>query len=242
MTPGYFVTGTDTGVGKTIVSACLLLALQRQGLRTGYMKPVQTGCLQQGPHRSAPDLDWVRDATGLTAGAQDEPDRCPYRFALPASPHLAAAREGAAIELDRIVQAYRRLRARDETLVVEGAGGVLVPLNDHQTLLDLMTALDLPVVVTARTGLGTINHTLLTLQALRAAGLTAAGLVLVESRDHATEGEIERDNRLVLERRGAVPVWGRIGFHPALAAGRPAPEPVVAAAAALHIPAPETRS
>ncbi|MGH9394048.1 MAG: dethiobiotin synthase, partial [Terriglobales bacterium] len=157
---GVFVTGTDTGVGKTVVAALLCLRLPR----AHYWKPIQCGA------DPSTDREEVARATGL------EPARLlaeAYRLALPASPNIAAAAAGIRIERARL-----HLPAAQGPVVVEGAGGVLVPLNDSETMADLMAWLALPVVLVARTALGTINHTLLSLEALRARGLPIQGLVL----------------------------------------------------------------
>lgn len=213
MSAGYFVTGTDTGIGKTVVSAILVQALLDQGQRVAYMKPVQTGCEQRAGEWIAPDPEFVARATGVNG----DPDLvCPYRFPLPASPHLAAAEAGTHIELDPILAAYRRLQTDHDALVVEGAGGVMVPLNKTTLMLDAMKAINLPVVIVARAGLGTLNHTLLTVRAIRDAKLECAGLVLVQ---HQVDDDprIEADNRRTLERLGEVPVWTTLRHDPALA-------------------------
>jgi len=171
---GYFVTGTDTGVGKTVVACALVRALRARGLDVGVMKPVETGVGPDGPH----------DALALRAAAGDaDPldDVCPQRFALPAAPTVAAAAEDRAVDLGAVRAAFDRLRARHEMLVVEGAGGLLVPAARNATLADLARELDLPLVIAARAALGTINHTLLTLEAARARDLVVAGVVVSHS-------------------------------------------------------------
>ncbi len=182
---GIFVTGTDTDVGKTVASAALVRALD-----AAYWKPVQSGTAD------LPDGDSgvVAHLTGVPAGRILPPR---HSFAAPLSPDQAAALEGRTIALEDFA-----LPACDRPLVVEGAGGVLVPLNDRALMIDLMERLGLPVVVAARSGLGTINHTLLTLQALRARGLTVAGVVLL--------GPPNPRNRAAIEHFGAVRVIGEI--------------------------------
>jgi dethiobiotin synthase len=165
-----FVTGTDTGVGKTLVSAVLLA-----GLGGRYWKPVQSG--------EPADTDWVRQATGLPQGhfAQET-----YRFRRALSPHAAAALEGVEIALD----AFQAPAA--EQLIIEGAGGVLVPLNHQHLMADLMAHLGLPVLLVARSGLGTINHTLLSLEALRNRGLEVLGVVVNGPKNPGNEEAIAR--------------------------------------------------
>lgn len=185
MTTGIFVTGTDTDVGKTVASAALVRALDG-----AYWKPVQSG---------TDDLPGG-DAGTVTTLAGLPPDRIlPTRhsFAAPLSPDQAAALEGRSMALEDFA-----LPACDRPLVVEGAGGALVPLTDTALMTDLMARLGLPVVVVARTGLGTINHTLLTLEALRARSLSVAGVVLV--------GPPLPRNRAAIECFGAVRILGEL--------------------------------
>jgi dethiobiotin synthase len=179
----FFITGTDTGVGKTVVSALLCAALDAI-----YWKPIQTGT------REGTDRKTVMQLAHLPR-ARTFPET--YRFAPPVSPHLAARRAGVRIELRQI--RVPRLASR-EKLIVEGAGGALVPINDTQLMTDLMKHLRLPVLLVARTSLGTINHTLLSLAALRAARLDIRGVIMV--------GEPDRENRNAIEHYGNVEVVG----------------------------------
>lgn len=151
-----FVTGTDTGVGKSYVAALLAV-----GLEAAYWKPVQTG--------TDADADWVRRVAGLPA-ERVLPET--YRLRAPLSPHEAARRQGVQIEMSRFA------RPKRPRLIVEGAGGVLVPLDDQHLMIDLMAALGLPVLVVARSELGTINHTLLTLEQLRRSRCPLVGVVV----------------------------------------------------------------
>ena len=219
MNSGYFVTGTDTGIGKTVVSACLCLALQGSIQRVAYMKPVQTGCDTAADGRGVPpDPAFVLSATGFTPDPDEVADVCPVSLRLPASPHLAAAEQSRLIDVSALVAAFNRLQTRYEQLVVEGAGGVMVPLNDKATILDLIQALALPAVVVARSGLGTINHTWLTLDTLRRAGVAVAGVVLVDTTDQPP-GLIEADNARVIAARGRVPVLAHLPYDAATARG-----------------------
>ena len=184
MSRDVFVTGTDTGVGKTLLSALLVAALNRK-----YWKPIQTGA-SEGTDRQAV-MKWA----GVSA---DRTFPEAVVFDPPVSPHLAAEQQGSRIDL----MAIRRPAERDP-IVIEGAGGVYVPINDDVFMLDLMGHLNAPVVVAARTALGTINHTLLTISAIRSAGLELRGVVMV--------GKENADNRRAVEHYGEVPV---IGFIP----------------------------
>ena len=175
MTRGWFVTGTDTGVGKTVVSCGIARACREQGLDVGVMKPSETGVEAAGPL----DAQALRDA----AGCEDPLELiCPQTFAMPAAPTVAAAAEATQVDPAAIRSAWKTLAARHEVMVVEGAGGLLVPVWDGARMADLAAELGLPVVVVARAALGTINHTLLTLEALEQRGLPLAGVVI----SHAT--------------------------------------------------------
>ena len=216
----FFVTGTDTGVGKTVVAAALLALLRRDGVDAVPMKPVQTGCRRRRAGLDAPDLEFCLAAARVKASDAERALMCPYRFAPACSPHLAARLAKASISIPRIVTCLRRLRERHDAVVVEGAGGILVPLNARLTMLDLMRRLGLPIALVARPGLGTLNHTLLSLGAIREAGLQVAGVVICRT-TRGRPGAIERDNIRTLRRLARAPIWGVLPFHPTLAAGRP---------------------
>ncbi len=169
--PGLFVTGTDTGVGKTVVATALVRGLRARGLDVGAIKPIETGVGEAGPL----DAIALRDA----AGAVDPlADVCPQTFALPAAPTVAAAAEGRAVDLGAVRAAVGRIAARHGCVIAEGAGGLLVPAAPGVTMADLAADLGLPLLVVARAALGTINHTLLTLEAAAARPLPVAGVVL----------------------------------------------------------------
>jgi len=168
---GLFVTGTDTGCGKTSVACVLAQALRSAGRTVAVLKPVETGC----------EAGVATDAVALARAAGDHrslDDVCPYRFALPAAPNVAARAEQADIDLARIERAYRAARDQADAVLVEGAGGALVPVTDQCDMLGLVRRLELPLLVVARATLGTINHSLLTLEAARARGLEVLGLVV----------------------------------------------------------------
>ena len=181
---GVFVTGTDTGVGKTVVTAAIATALKGHGVDAGIMKPIATGVTEsQG---SLSDPAWLRSVTGVT----DPPDLiAPYRFGSPAAPLVAAAHAGQLIELSRILDAFQSLCARHDCVIVEGVGGVLVPLTADLFVTDMAKRLGLPALVVARATLGSINHTLLTLDCLRSRGVPVLGLVF----NHPTPPPAEPD-------------------------------------------------
>lgn len=171
--PGIFVTGTDTGVGKTVVAAGLALALKERGLKVGVMKPVATGC-----HGTNPRLI-SQDAVYLFEAAENEyaPLTSPVRLRQPLAPSVAAELEKREINLDQIHQAYRDLQKHYDFLVVEGIGGLLVPITKNYFVANLVRDFQLPLLVVARSGLGTINHTLLTVDAAVIRGFAVRGIV-----------------------------------------------------------------
>jgi dethiobiotin synthetase len=195
---GIFVTGTDTEVGKTVVAAAICSALSARGERVAAFKPAVTGL------DDPVDL-WPRDHELLATATGQEPAAvAPYTFAPPLSPHYAAELAGETIDPARLVRHARDAAADADLLVCEGVGGFLVPLTPGYLIRDLAIELALPVVIAARTGLGTINHTLLTIEAVRAAGLHPAGVVLTPWPDEPAP--IERSNRTTIERLAGAPV------------------------------------
>lgn len=169
--PGFFVTGTDTGVGKTMVACALARGLRRRGLDVGVMKPVETGVGSEGPL----DAKALQAASGC---ADPLGEICPVALPLAAAPAVAATEAGLRIELSWLREKFKTLAARHAFMVVEGAGGLLVPLSSQETMADLAAELGLPLVVVARGRLGTINHTRLTIEAALARGLPLAGVVV----------------------------------------------------------------
>jgi dethiobiotin synthetase len=168
---GLFVTATDTGVGKTEVACALIAEARARGLDAVGMKPAQSGVVPG----EASDAERLREASGAVEPLDAV---CPYAFAAPLAPAVAARVEGKEVSFARILAVARALAERHAAVVVEGAGGLLVPLTERETFADLAVALALPVLVVARAGLGTVNHTALTVEALRRRGLAIAALVL----------------------------------------------------------------
>ncbi len=223
---GLFVTGTDTDIGKTALSALLLAELHRRNINAAPMKPAQTGC-----EGSVPDLDYSLSMASMDVDEATYKNMSPYQFEPACSPHLVAEMAGTEIDIAEMVIAARTLASEYEFVIAEGAGGVVVPLNRHETMLDLMQALKLPVLIAARPGLGTINHTLLSIRALRSDGLDITGVVFVASTDKEFSF-IEEDNGTTIEQFGKVPVLGTIPYCAQLAESQPnyndLPIPVVA--------------
>ena len=169
--PAWFVTGTDTEVGKTFATCALLLALNRRGHRAVGMKPVAAGT---DAHGKNDDVEQLKAASGVTA----PPELInPYLFQPAIAPHIAAAEAGVAIDLERIAAAFDRLRETADAVLVEGVGGFLVPLGGDRDSADLARRLELPVILVVGMRLGCINHALLTCQAVAARGLPLAGWI-----------------------------------------------------------------
>jgi dethiobiotin synthase len=193
MLRGLFVTGTDTGVGKTVVSAALVHRYRGSG-PVAYWKPIQTGIEQD---------DDTAEVARLAACRPDEILNAGVRLRRPVSPHLAAQLAGTKIEVRRVLD-HILGDQRKAFWIVEGAGGLLVPINDTQSVGDLMINLTFPIVIAARSALGTINHTLLTIEALKRRSLWPMGVVMV--------GDRNADNRAAIEKYGQVPVLGEMPF------------------------------
>lgn len=184
MTRSLFVTGTDTNVGKTLLSALLVAAFDAI-----YWKPIQTGAHEGTDRQTVIKLAEIPEAQTIPES---------YCFAPPVSPHLAAEAKGVRIDLARIQPPVNLTRP----IICEGAGGILVPINDSELMLDLAQRLGFPVLIAARAALGTINHTLLTVRALRCAKIPAHGVVMI--------GRRNQDNERSVEHFGGIPVVGTI--------------------------------
>lgn len=199
-----FVTGTDTGVGKTQASCALLSLLADAGLKPQGFKPYESGCASL---RAPADTLALREAAGSTLPVDA---LCPHRFRVPVAPGVAARRLGREPDWDVTLAAWERLRHGN--VVVEGAGGLFVPLDSRHDVIDLIATLRLPVLLVARAGLGTLNHTALSLQALAARRIPVRAVLL--SRGAAVKDVSERDNRQLLEERHGVPVLGPVPYLP----------------------------
>lgn len=171
---GIFVTGTDTGVGKTIAAATLARLLRVNGINVGVMKPVTSGCSDDNGVLISDDALLLCEAAGITCSE----DVAPYCLREPLAPAEAAKIDGVRIDFARIKESYQRLTAIYDYVIVEGAGGLMVPLSGGLLIADLARELDLPLLVVARPGLGTINHTVLTCFAAQQMGLTVAGVII----------------------------------------------------------------
>lgn len=209
----FFITGTDTGIGKTFVTAALAAAFTVSGQEVKAQKWVATG------NAFLPeDVCFIKDAVARARGEERGVDdhvtskECPYRFAFPASPHLAASMEGKVISGEVIKESFLKMRGTADIILVEGVGGIMVPLSEDLLLADLLVDLKIPSIVVAKAGLGTINHTLLTIEYMKKRGITIRGLILNRQYPGEETGEgvehelIVADNSRIIEKFSGVPV------------------------------------
>jgi dethiobiotin synthetase len=199
---GLFITGTDTGVGKTIVAAGLAASLRHSGFDIGVMKPFETGFSLRSS-----DAFFLKRMAGVSDPLQSI---TPYRLKHALSPFAAAQIEEVSIHFEKVKQAYRTLLKKHQALLVEGAGGLLVPITRGKMMVDLALYLKLPIVIISRTGLGTINHTLLSIELARRRGVEVAGVIF----NHLgpRKGLAERTNPSVLRHFLDMPILGEIPY------------------------------
>ncbi len=215
--PGLFVTATDTAAGKTVTTATLAIFLRRMGRKVRALKPVASGGVP------GEDTLFLATATGWPAE-----EVTGWSFREPAAPPVAARAEGRSLNLDEIV-AWVRDRERTDGLLVEGVGGLLCPLTEDAVIADLIAALGYPVLIVARRGLGTLNHTLLTVEAARRRGLVVVGVLVTETQPPTSLAEATAPEEL---RRLGVPVLGVLPFR-----DPPEPEQLVETLVGTEIPA-----
>ena len=180
-----FITGTDTGVGKTIASASIAMLLKKMGHSVGVMKPVTSGCIERDGKLVSEDAELLCYAAGVPV----TPDATPYLLRAPLAPSVSAGQDGVRISFDVIKEAYERLAQKYDFLIVEGAGGLMVPLAGGLLVADLALHLGLPIAVVARPNLGTVNHTLLTTFTARTLGLKVKGVIVNRYPDAPDQAE-----------------------------------------------------
>jgi dethiobiotin synthetase len=211
---GLFVTGTDTGVGKTRIATALCQAFVATGRRVAAMKPVASGCRRTPEGLRNDDALALLDAMNVRAGYAEVN---PYAFEPPIAPHIAASEAGRSIDFDVLDHAYGRLRLRSDVMIVEGAGGWLAPLDAHRSFADLAAHWQLPVVLVVGLRLGCLNHALLTAESVQRRGLTLRGWVGNSVQPHFERRE---ENLATLHDRIEAPCLGEFAFVPGLDAGR----------------------
>ena len=209
MTKGYFITGTDTGVGKTIVAGGLAALYRSRGLNVGVMKPVATGCKRVNNTLVSDDAAFLK----LSAEAEDEYELInPISLEQPLAPTVAARLSNTKIDTDKINTAYDTLCERHDYMIVEGIGGLLVPIDEYYFVVDMAEEMELPVIVVCRPTLGTINHTLLTVSYARQHGLDVKGIIVNESTENC-DTIVKKTNTDEIKRLTSLPILGTIPFH-----------------------------
>jgi len=201
---GFFITGVDTGAGKTIVTASMIAYCNRQGIKTGYMKPIESGVDPKCFSSSNSDAQFLLEAAGDGA---DISEVCPIQLKTPASPYQACLIENKTIDLDLIYSAYRKLRDEKEVVLVEGIGGLSVPINRDVMLYDFIKELGLPLIVAVPMRLGALNHSLLTLRAANEENLKVAGIILVDLED-AHQDPVMKDLGKMINEFADTPILG----------------------------------
>ncbi len=205
---GLFITGTDTGVGKTVVTAAILAYFQHQGKKVGIMKPIETGVNSECSSAANSDALFLMECGGIEDSLSEV---CPIRLQPAASPFQAAMIENCAIQPGTILSAYKKLSGQYDWVLVEGIGGVRVPITRDYGVVDLMRDLGLPVVVVAHTQLGTLNHTLMTLDTLKQNGIPVRGVVLNRTGPE-TANAIEQDQPRLIEELSGAKVLGEFPY------------------------------
>ncbi|HEX9147109.1 MAG TPA: dethiobiotin synthase [Candidatus Binatia bacterium] len=210
MGAGLFITGTDTGVGKTLVACGLAALLRESGYRVGVMKPVETGCFEKDGKLFPEDAVKLKEAAGCAVPLEKV---CPFRLRDPLAPGIAAEREGIRIDIDRLIDIYNEISSAHDITLVEGAGGLMVPLLPSYTYADFACVVKLSTLVVAANRLGAINHLLLTLEHASCKGLRVLGYVLNQIQ---SEPSLAADtNRAAISTLTSVPCLGEISYLPA---------------------------
>lgn len=206
-TKGFFITGTDTCVGKTFVTAGIAAVLKEKGVNVGVMKPVETGCPEKDGKLEPQDAIFLKNMSSV----DDDMDLInPYRFNAPLAPAVASRVEGKTVELNRIKECYDKLASRHSMMFVEGAGGLLAPINENETVADLIKLLNLPIIIIAASRLGAINHTLLTVRYAQSIGIEVKGIIL--NYPSLSIDETLSTNQAEIKRLTSIPVLGELPF------------------------------
>ena len=211
---GYFITGTDTSVGKTVVTACLLALNRQRGLDTGFMKPIETGVNQESSSEENSDAKFLLTVSGNKDSIEEV---SPIRLKSTASPLQASRITGQTIDISLILENFRRLQTKHDRMLVEGIGGLLVPLTTNYSVSDLIKDMSLPLIIVSRFSLGTINHTLLTVKAAQETGVKIAGIILNHSEDRPLN-EIELGQASLIQELSNVPILGECPFIDSISA------------------------
>jgi len=209
---GFFITGTDTGVGKTVVTACLLALLKKRGLDVGVMKPIETGVDAECSSSANSDAKFLMECAALE---DDLTEVCPVRLKTAASPYQAASMENKSIDIDEILSAFKILADRHSSMLVEGIGGLLVPIRRDYLVVDLIRDMGLPVILVCRYRLGTLNHSLLALDHLKRRQLEVRGVLFNQTADL---NPVESGQPALLKELSDTPLLGGVPFIEGLSA------------------------
>lgn len=217
---GIFITGTDTNIGKTVIAAGLAGALKNKGYSVGVMKPVQSGAVIENGKLYSPDIEFMKKVIELN----DEMELlCPYLLKEAMAPGTAAKIEGKNIDFGIIKDAFHELEKRHDIVIVEGAGGIAVPVNNRFLIADLIKYMDIPAIIVARAGLGTINHTFLTIEYAKRSGIRIIGVIINDYRG----GLVEEKNPGIITGLTGIPILGIIPHDPEVCSERGVPGNIV---------------
>lgn len=205
---GFFITGTDTDVGKTVVTACLATLFKNQGIDVGVMKPIETGVDPECSSSANSDAKFLME---ITSSADAEEEVCPYRLKTPASPFQSAQIEETQIRPATILENFKVLQSRHDRMLVEGVGGLLVPITHDYSVADLALEIGLPLIIVSRFRVGTLNHTLLTVKAARQHGLKIKGIIL-NQQENGELSDVEKQQGKLIEELSDTPLLGTCPF------------------------------
>jgi len=205
---GYFISGTDTGVGKTIVTACLLASYQKHGINTGFMKPIETGVDPECSSEANSDAKFLLEISGNQDNLEEV---CPIRLKPAAAPLQAARMTNQSLDINLIMENFYKLQTRYDQMLVEGVGGLMVPIKPNYLVSDLIKDMQLPLIIVSRVSLGTLNHTLLTLKMAQDIGIEIAGIILNSPRSEPLS-EIESGQASLIQELSGLPVLGECPF------------------------------
>ena len=201
---GYFITGTDTGVGKTVVTACLATLFKNRSEDVGVMKPIETGVDPECNSSANSDAKFLMEVSGVQDTLEEV---CPYQLKTPASPYQAAKSENKTLDPENILEKFQALQSKHSIMLVEGIGGLMVPITQRYNVADLALQIGLPLIIVSRVQVGTLNHTLLTINAARQHGLKVKGVILNKS-EEGTLDEIEAEQGSLIEEFSDTPILG----------------------------------
>jgi dethiobiotin synthetase len=205
---GYFITGTDTNVGKTIVTACLIAFFRKHGIDTGIMKPIETGVGQECNSKESSDANFL---LSISDNKDSLEDVCPIRLKPIASPMQALRITNQTLDINLIFESFRRLQTKHDQMLVEGIGGILVPLATNYLISDLIKDLGLPLIIVSRVSLGTINHTLLTVKAAKQTGIEIEGIIL-NNPENRTLNKVELEQASLIQELCGIPILGECPY------------------------------